>query len=216
MTNRNKIYAHVFGVTRGYTCTKGSAPETEERLCQLYYNGDKGTKMKVRKQNDGTVVYSYLVYPEKNQFFLDVEGRSGSFFGMSVIMEKQYTEHPSKLFKMFENLYNNHIKNKLIKEDNNGNKQWLVRDLNAADVKKYIHSALNKEYGALPEISKDVKPSIIQPQLGKNHIINISQVDMFNASIMNSQYGMTVVKEGFVRPLKSQNKTQITPQLKSR
>ena len=98
--------------------------------------------------------YTYLVYPEKGKKFSDINGREGSYFGISLVLRNQKVKEEDviKLGNLLNEVYNIYIYNKYIKEYGNGNIQWMVEKL---DEKMYqnIANGLNEIIKSKPELS---------------------------------------------------------------
>jgi hypothetical protein len=126
-----------YGVTNGFSCMNDKNSEKVKG----FYCPDSGTKMEVRKYSDNSVGYHFLMYPQKGESFCNNHGRSGSFFGMSLFFKDNYCKNPQKIFKMFETLYDKSIKNKLIKEFDNGNRQYAIDSFSNPKVEEYMCKA---------------------------------------------------------------------------
>lgn len=118
----------LFGVPSGYSCSE--CPKEDYRFLELnYIDNRKGNQLHVERLPSGNVYYSYLMYPPEGCRFADTEGRAGSFFGMSIVLKDQVIPDINKLAKLFQKVYQEYVKDKIIKEFANGNKKFLVNDL---------------------------------------------------------------------------------------
>ena len=157
----------VFGVPMGEQHSK--CDENTARLLQSFYTSRTGIYRKIVTKNN-TTHYVYVVYGDPNKAFLDKNGRSGSYFGIDLALPNQYSGNPQKVFDLLQATYDQYVKNKIIKEHPNGNKQWMYSDLNIENDKiaRYVVSGLQNIIKTNPElnIARDLRtiPSQQQPQ----------------------------------------------------
>ncbi len=91
---------YIFGVPDGFDMLSGT-PE-EILYYQLFYNtSKKGTELRINRKANGETVYSYLKYN-----FVSCKGRTGSFFGMSVVFpDSCYCNNPMALKELLDGVY---------------------------------------------------------------------------------------------------------------
>jgi len=126
-----------YGAAKGFSCMND---KNYEKI-KGFYCSDSGTKMKVCKYSDNSVGYHFLMYPQKGAQFCDKDGRSGSFFGMSLFFKDNYCKNPQKIFKMFETIYDKSVKNKLIKEFDNKNRRYAIDSFSNLKLEEYMSRA---------------------------------------------------------------------------
>ncbi len=175
-----------YGVTQGFSCMN----DKNSKKIEGFYCPDIGTKMKVRKYPDNSVGYHFLIYPQKGERFSDKNGRSGSFFGMSLFFKDNYCKNPQKIFKMFETLYDKSIKNKLIKEFDNGNRQYAIDSFSNPKVEEYMCKAFlnviqNPEMQFSPQDFAPFKFEKADKGIWK---LNIAEANAFIPSKIKSTY----------------------------
>lgn len=118
----------LYGVPSGFSCSECS--NEEYNFLELNYVGNrKGNQLHVQHLQNGDTCYSYLMYPQDGCSFSDIDGRRGSFFGMSLILKDQIITDLNKLTKLFQKTYQDYVKDKIIQEQPNGNKKFLVGSL---------------------------------------------------------------------------------------
>jgi len=117
----------VHGIVNGQEI---SQCKNESRVfCEGFYNDAKGIKKDVRRLVGNRMAYSYLVYEEDNRKFLSYIGRSGSYFGMTLILENKQVANPEALFRVLEATYDNYVKDKVIQDKTHGARKWLYPTL---------------------------------------------------------------------------------------
>jgi len=122
----------LYGVPLGFSCSE--CPREDYRFLELNYVGNrKGNQLHIQRLPSGSVYYSYLMYPPEGKFFSDSNGRAGAFFGMSIVMQDQVITDINKLAQLFQKTYQEHVKDKIIKEFPNGNKKFIVNSLRSND-----------------------------------------------------------------------------------
>lgn len=102
---------------------------------------------------NGDVVYSYLMYPDKNIPFLDCDGRGGTFLGMSIVLPGIYLRNTDKLDKFFQEFCKKYIDNQIVSTRPNGVRRFLVSRLGTPQMEKYITNALNKFVRERPDLN---------------------------------------------------------------
>jgi hypothetical protein len=104
----------------------------------------------------GQVSYSYLRYN-----FISGSGRTGSFFGMSVVFSKEYCYDVENLYKLFDTVYKTILKNKLLLEEVKANPDvqanYLVRTFSEAEAEvKRIENIICKNIEN--KFAADIRP----------------------------------------------------------
>lgn len=117
----------IHGIVNGQEVSKCS--ENMHVFCDSFYTLDKGIKKDIRRLVGNRMAYSYIVYEEPNRKFLSYTGRSGSYFGMTLILENQQVANPDALFQVLEATYNNYVKDKIIQDKTPGPRKWLYPTL---------------------------------------------------------------------------------------
>lgn len=115
----------MFGVSKGWS---NSACDTQTKnFIKLFYGTwNPGTEFKVIRRPNNKMHYVLLVHENPGSTFQDANGRSGSFFGMSLIFDNKYVQDANKVRQLLEATYKYYIKNKIIKESENGVRRWMV------------------------------------------------------------------------------------------
>ena len=128
----------VHGIVNGQEVSKC---KNESRIfCESFYTNDKGIKHDIRRLVGNRMAYSYLVYEEPNRKFLSYIGRTGSYFGMTLILQDKQVANPDVLFKILQDVYDNYVKDKIIQDKTSGSRKWLYPTLTDSDdtVANYI------------------------------------------------------------------------------
>jgi hypothetical protein len=119
----------IFGIPYGQQTSVCDA-KTAHFLEQFYVKRH-GIHTKAFSRPNGENHYVFLVYPDENNKFMDADGRTGSHFGMDLILKNQYSLNPERIYNLLREIYEHHIKGKVIQEFPNGNKKWIEKDLRA-------------------------------------------------------------------------------------
>ena len=118
--------------------------------------------MKIIRRPNNDVHYIFLVYENADHAFTDINGRDGSFFGMTLVFHNQYVTDTEKLKKLFQKTYDNYVKGKIINEFPNGNKRWMIRSLKNSNDKiaTDVANGMNKLIKNYQEFnfSRDIQP----------------------------------------------------------
>ena len=116
------------GVPLGFSCSE--CPQEDRKVLETNYaDGHYGDQLQIVRLPNGNMYYNYLMYPPKGRFFADAAGRSGAFFCMSLVVQNQIVNDTDKLIKLFQKTYQEYVKDKIITEQNDGNKKFLVSNL---------------------------------------------------------------------------------------
>ena len=122
----------LYGVPLGFSCS--DCPKEDYKYLELnYVDNRKENQIHIQRLPSGNTYYSYLMYPSEGRLFSDAAGRSGAFFGMSIVLQDQVITDINKLTKLFQKTYQYYVKDKIIKELPNGNKKFLVCSLRSKD-----------------------------------------------------------------------------------
>ncbi len=120
----------LYGVPLGFSCSDCSH-EDYEFLRLDYIRGRHNNQLQIQRRQNGDTYYNYLMYPPEGHNFTDSAGRAGAFFGMSVILTNQVITDVNKLTLLFQKVYQDYVKDKIIAELPNGNKKFLVSNLHS-------------------------------------------------------------------------------------
>ncbi|MBO7508656.1 MAG: hypothetical protein J6T57_00035 [Alphaproteobacteria bacterium] len=153
----------LFGVPYGFQNSECDA-DSADFLGTFYIPRKQEFTMNTTRRKN-KVYYSFLVNEKPGALFNDINGRPGSFFGISLVFDNKYVTDTNRLNKLFATAYNKYVKNHIIQEYPNGNRRWLTRDLDAAI--KYVGTGMQHLIDTVPELqlSDIVKPlPQIQPQ----------------------------------------------------
>lgn len=182
-----------FGVPSGYSSMKCSA--TPNRFLENFYCKDSGKKMRISKLPSGEVFYTYLVYPKKNEKFLDVNGRDGAFFGVSLIFKNQYCKDVQKIYNMFEDFYNNSIKNNIVKENENGIKRFLVSSLSSQNVEDFIVNSFTKNSMIRYNFRDDIADFKFSQRDNRCFKVNVMDANSLIDAQMKSPYDIEISRD---------------------
>lgn len=158
----------LFGVPYGFRTSK-CKNEDAEFLGLFYVPNKPGTYLKVLRRPDNTIHYVFLMYEKPNAVFLDSNGRSGSFFGIDLSLKGQSITNTQVLSKLFQKIYDEYVKGKIIQEFPNGNRKYLINDFdNKNDTwATYVVNGMNTIMQQNPELNlgKYIQPlSSLPPQ----------------------------------------------------
>ena len=144
----------VFGVPKGFDTSKCDI-DTRRFLERFYAPHAPGTEMKVVRMANNSVHYLFMVYENEGKTFIDVDGRSGSFFGIDVMLQNQYITDTNKLLKLFQLTYDRYVKNKIIEERPNGARKHIFRTFNddGNTIATYVANGMNTLVKERPELN---------------------------------------------------------------
>ena len=118
----------LYGVPLGFSCSE--CPRDDYEFLRLnYIDGRHDNQLHIQRLPSGNIYYSYLMYPSEGKKFSDAAGRTGAFFGMSIVLQNQVITDINKLTQLFQKTYQDYVKDKIIKELPNGNKKFIVSNL---------------------------------------------------------------------------------------
>ena len=93
------FFVKIYGAPFTFDLYKGT--EQESNYFQTFDNGgNEPVKMTIHRLANGWVSYNYLRYG-----FVTSSGRTGSFFGMSVVFNKIYCSDFKNMYELFEGVY---------------------------------------------------------------------------------------------------------------
>lgn len=152
----------VFGVPCGFD-TSNCPPEIRDFLQGFYVPHTTGTEIQVIRRNDNSMHYVFLVYETNSDVcFVDVNGRSGSFFGIDVMFKNRYLPNTEKLEKLFDLTYERYVKNQIIQESPNGLRKHMFSRFGSEDnrIANHVSNGMNKLVKEHPELNifQDVRP----------------------------------------------------------
>lgn len=158
----------VHGIVKGQEVSQ--CKDESRTFCEGFYTNDKGIKKDIRRLVGNRMAYSYLVYEDTNRKFLSYIGRSGSYFGMTLIVENQQVENPDVLFKVLEATYNNYVKDKIIQDEPSAPRKWLYPTLLDSNdtVADYIGKGFEQTLKQNPGLLK-YQPLPPLPQQGRGY-----------------------------------------------
>ena len=119
---------YVFGVPDGEQMSK-CAENTRLFLQRFDVTNRTGIHKNTFYRKGNEAHYVFLVYPDNGAHFMDANGRSGSYFGMDFVLHGKYSINPIKIFNLLQETYNQYVKGNIIQEFPNGNKKWLISNL---------------------------------------------------------------------------------------
>lgn len=156
---------YIFGIPEGFDLYPNQGNTDEIKYFQLFYDGSsENTKLTIRHNVNGQVSYSYLKY--KN--VISGGGRSGAFFGMSIVFENEYCADVTNLLTLFETIYQDILQ-----------KGILLKKLSDTQ----IRFAVSKFIDAKSEISR--VENIIKTNLVSNYKNDIKPIDFSTPSNQN-------------------------------
>lgn len=158
----------VHGVVIGQEISKCS--DLGRALCEGFYTSDTGIKKDIKRLVGNNIAYSYLIYGEQNRPFQGYQGRSGSYFGMTIIFKDKQVENPETIFKVLESVYKWYVKDKIIKEYPSGARRWIYPTLSDPDdkVANYIGRCVQQVLQANPNLVKYQPLPPLQQQQGRD------------------------------------------------
>ena len=179
--NNNFVFK-IFGAPTTFDLYQGSGNEIS--YFQNFDNGSKEkTKLTIHRMASGKVSYSYLRYN-----FISSGGRPNSFFGMSVLFDKEYCKDIEKIFNLFDTIYKsiileNGILLTELKDNPAAQAKYIVRTFAEADseVKNVENNILNN---LKKHFVNDIVP-LDNSFLESNSMVNLNN-EMDNAVFVNA------------------------------
>ena len=144
----------LFGVPKGFDTSKCDI-NMRRFLERFYVPHNPGIEMKVVRDANNNVHYLFMVYENKDMAFCDFDGRSGSFFGIDVMLQNQYVTDTNKLLNLFQATYDNYVKNKIIDETPNGVRKHKFKTFDNGDnaIATYVANGMNTLVKERPELN---------------------------------------------------------------
>ena len=100
----------IYGAPYGFDLYDGTAQELS--YFQVFDNGStEPVKMTIHRLNSNQISYNYLRYG-----YVTSGGRTGSFFGLSVVFNKTYCSDFMKMYQLFEAVYGTIVKSAVLLE----------------------------------------------------------------------------------------------------
>lgn len=144
----------IYGAPYGFDLYEGS--EQDLNYFQVFDNGSTElVKMTVHRLSNNQISYNYLRYG-----YVTSGGRTGSFFGMSIVFNKSYCSDFLRMYQLFEAVYGTITKNAILLEEFKSG-QWqakykIGKFSEAEDEVRRIYGVLGQNIqGAL---ANDIKP----------------------------------------------------------
>ena len=144
----------IYGAPYGFDLFDGT--EQELNYFQLFDNGStEPVKMTIHRLNNNQITYNYLRYG-----YVTSGGRTGSFFGMSVVFQKAYCADFTRMYQLFDAVYGTIVKNAILLE-NLPQGQWQAK----YKIQKFAEATneIERIKGVLGQniqgtLAKDIKP----------------------------------------------------------
>ena len=155
----------IYGAPYGFELYEGSAQELN--YFQIFDNGSsEPVKMTVHRLNDHQISYNYLRYG-----YVTSGGRTGSFFGMSIVFNKSYCSEFTRIYQLFEAVYGTIEENAiLLKRLPSGQAQYKIGKFSEAQ------GEITRIKGVLSQNIQDALASSIKP-------IDFSSSDFLNKEL---------------------------------
>ncbi len=175
---------YIFGTPEIFDLYFGTADDIS--YFQIFYDGsNEDVKLSIHRKANGDVSYSYLRYK-----FISGSGRTGSFFGMSVVFNGQYCDDTTKLYRLFDTVYKDIIlKNNSFISETKGNPQvqakFLIRNFSErADEAKNIESIILRNIENA--FANGILPLDSSFKLGKPNVIRKMNINIDNGILLNA------------------------------
>lgn len=145
----------LFGVPNGQQISATDNQDAKAFLGLMYDGISRGIKTKVVRRANNDVHYVFAVYENQGNNFCDYNGRPGSHFGMSLIFHNRYIPDSDKVFKLLRAVYDNYVKNQIIKEEPNGLRKWMRPALATPrdEITTYVANGMNNLIKNHPEFN---------------------------------------------------------------
>jgi len=188
---------YIFGTPRGLELYQGSGVEIN--YFQTFDNESKENTKLVIHRMASQVSYSYLQYN-----LISSSGRTGSFFGMSVVFNKMYCADIESLYNLFEAVYKTILQNKiLLEESKNAQAKYLVRSFAEAETEvKRIENIICKNIEK--QFADDIRPfdsSFKQGDANSTKKLSISEENSTFLSALCEYSWITISPENVVPAL---------------
>lgn len=171
----------IYGAPYGFDLYEGS--EQDLNYFQVFDNGStEPVKMTVHRISNNQISYNYLRYG-----YVTSGGRTGSFFGMSVVFNKSYCSDFMRMYQLFEAVYGTITKNAVLLEQFTSG-QWqakykIGKFSEAEDEVRRIYGVLGQNIQGT--LANDIKPMAFPASVSGDKELrfpaNISNDIVFNA-----------------------------------
>lgn len=185
----------IFGVPKVFDLYQGT--ETEINYFLKFYNGSKeNAKLIIHRMASGKVSYSYLRYN-----FISGSGRTGSFFGMSVVFSDEYCSDIKNLYNLFETVYYKILQDQVLFTTVSGDPliqaKYLITNFTDAEnevrtIENIIFKNINNQFTA------DIQPLNASFKTGNPNLkkLNINQGNMAFMSALR-QYSWVAISPDY-------------------
>ena len=178
----------IYGAPYGFDLYEGS--EQDLNYFQVFDNGStESVKMTVHRLSNNQISYNYLRYG-----YVTSGGRTGSFFGMSVVFNKSYCSDFMRMYQLFEAVYGTITKNAVLLEEFKSG-QWqakykIGKFSEAEDEVRRIYGVLGQNIqGAL---ANDIKPMAFSSPVSGDKELRLS-ADTSNDMVSKAVNQYTIV-----------------------
>lgn len=133
-----EVYLH--GVIRGQDFSTQN--EDKEYLRQFY---NIAQNSKASTQFIVEVVRDNIYYTLLKSNLLNIDGRSGSYFGLTLRLDKYYSENTENIYILLDNIYSNKVLNNIIKDS-----KYIVSEFSdnrTKEIEKIIIEYIEKKLG---------------------------------------------------------------------
>ena len=171
----------IYGAPYGFDLYEGS--EQDLNYFQVFDNGStEHVKMTVHRLSNNQISYNYLRYG-----YVTSGGRTGSFFGMSVVFSKSYCADFMRMYQLFEAVYGTILKKGILLEEFTSG-QWqgkykIGKFSEAEDEVRRIYGVLGQNIQGT--LANDIRPMSFPPSASGDRELrlssNTSNDDVFNA-----------------------------------
>lgn len=198
----------IYGAPYGFELYDGT--EQELNYFQTFDNGSTETvKMTIHRLNNNEISYNYLRYG-----FVTSGGRTGSFFGLSVIFEKVYCSDYKRLYQLFNAVYGTIVKKAVLLEELTAG-QWQAK----YKISKFSDSEneIKRIEGVIAQnlrnaLVNDIKPLAFPPSDTGNSELRLND-DVSNDVINNAlnKYSVVTISTQYVNTGGSGQEISIIP-----
>lgn len=188
----------IYGAPYGFDLYEGS--EQDLNYFQVFDNGStEPVKMTVHRLSNNQISYNYLRYG-----YVTSGGRTGSFFGMSVVFNKSYCADFMRMYQLFEAVYGTITKNAILLEEFTSG-QWqakykIGKFSEAEDEVRRIYGVLGQNIqGAL---ANDIKPMSFQTSVSGDKELRLP-ANISNNAVSNAveKYSVVSISPAFFRDI---------------
>ena len=178
----------IYGAPYGFDLYEGS--EQDLNYFQVFDNGStEHVKMTVHRLSNNQISYNYLRYG-----YVTSGGRTGSFFGMSVVFSKSYCADFMRMYQLFEAVYGTILKNGILLEEFTSG-QWqgkykIGKFSEAEDEVRRIYGVLGQNIQGT--LANDIRPMSFPPSASGDRELRLSS-NTSNDVVFNAVRKYTVV-----------------------